>query len=208
MVVVGGGTGAGKSVLLGMATLEALLANKAVAIFSLEMNSDDLISRMASNLAGCRIKGIAESPTKQEMDAASRAIRTLRGKRVTLRTQIREIAMLEQKAMQLSSEGKADVVIVDYLQLLNTNEKAETREQAVSTVSRRLKNLAMSANFAVFTASQLNDNGLLRESRAIGQNADTVLIIDGDKILIDKNRRGPRDVAVPVNLRGDISRFE
>ena len=61
---------------------------------------------------------------------------------------------------------------------------------------------------AVVTASQLNDEGLLRESRAIGQNADAVLIIDGDNILIDKNRRGPRDVAVPVNLRGDISRFE
>ena len=190
-----------------MASLEAAQVGKAVAIFSLEMNADDLLMRLCSNLSGTRTKGISENPTKRELDATCRAITAIRGMKFTIRTQIRDIQALEQEVLKLAGEGKADLVVADYLQLIETNE-GENRQEAVSTISRRLKNLAMGANVAIVTASQLNDAGMLRESRAIGQNADSVIIIDDDHLLIDKNRRGPRDVAIHVTLRGDIARFE
>ena len=62
------------------------------------------------------------------------------------------------------------------------------------------------------SASQLNDDGKLRESRAIGHHADHVLNIVHEKsnsnIMIEKNRRGARGLAFPVVMRGEISRFE
>jgi replicative DNA helicase len=94
----------------------------------------------------------------------------------------------------------------DYVQFVE-NIGQDNREQALSDITRRLKNLALTSKVAVFTASQLNDDGKLRESRAIGQHADCALLIDGQFIKVAKNRRGPRNVSVPVNLRGEISRF-
>jgi replicative DNA helicase len=89
--------------------------------------------------------------------------------------------------------------------------KADSREQAISELARRLKLTALKTNSVVLTASQLNEEGRLRESRAIGHHADAVINIrhDGSPIIvIDKNRRGQRGATVPVVMRGDISRFE
>jgi replicative DNA helicase len=90
--------------------------------------------------------------------------------------------------------------------------KADNREQAISELARRLKLTSLKANCAVLTASQLNEEGRLRESRAIGHHADSVLAIrhtEGSSLIaVDKNRRGQRGVTLPVTMRGDISRFE
>ena len=103
------------------------------------------------------------------------------------------------------------MIVVDYLQIV-TMTKADTREQAISELTRRLKLTSTAANAAIVTASQLNEDGKLRESRAIGHHSDHVVAIlhdeGGSRIRILKNRRGPRDIAIPVRMRGDISRFE
>jgi replicative DNA helicase len=105
-----------------------------------------------------------------------------------------------------------DLVVVDYVQLVSTTGKQESREQVVSSFARALKNLALDLNCCVLTASQLNDDGRLRESRAIGQHADNVLTIvaDEDKpgFSIDKVRNGQARVFVPAQLHGKVSRFE
>jgi replicative DNA helicase len=118
------------------------------------------------------------------------------------------------------------MIVVDYLQIVSMT-KADNREQAVSELSRRLKLVALKTKSCVVTASQLNDDGAVRESRAIGHNADFLVIISHpderkketnfrkksetqstSRIRIDKNRRGQRDVFIPVKMRGEISRFE
>ena len=62
------------------------------------------------------------------------------------------------------------------------------------------------------TASQLNDEGLLRESRAIGMHSDFVVKVtssgDESTLKVSKNRRGPTDVFTTAKMRGEISRFE
>jgi replicative DNA helicase len=92
---------------------------------------------------------------------------------------------------------------------MNSN---ETREQHVSEITRRLKAIALQLNLALATASQLNEEGRLRESRAIGHHSDHVWLIKksegGAFVNIDKNRDGERDRSFPVLMRGDISRFE
>jgi replicative DNA helicase len=81
----------------------------------------------------------------------------------------------------------------------------------VSEIVRRLKQLALQLDIAVATASQLNDEGKLRESRAIGMHSDHVWIIkrgeDGDLLSMDKVRDGERGVCVPLVMQGALSRF-
>ncbi len=207
LFVVAGETSGGKSILLTQNALPCLQAGKAVAFFSLEMPATDVLKRMAANLAGLRIKSIREKPTAREMDALSAAINSLYSMPLTIIDKLASLAAIEAEARRLIRTKKADVVIVDYVQLVE-NSGAETREACVAEVARKFKNLALSGQCAVLTASQLNEDGRLRESRAIGHHADIVVHISGDALVINKNRRGPRDVSIPVTLRGELGRFE
>mgnify|MGYP003333007069 CR=1 FL=1 len=215
MVVVGAQTSGGKSILLYQIALEALLDNKSVAIFSLEMPCKSILRRMASNMIGKRIvnqgdfgDGTSFVATFKEI---SNALQALVKMPVTLRDDLSEVGEIDAEARRLASLGKADVIIVDYLQIVSMP-KADNREQAISELTRSLKLTALKSQSLVVTASQLNDDGKLRESRAIGHHADHVLSIvhekGGSTIFVDKNRRGARGVGFPVVMRGEISRFE
>ncbi|MFF7183520.1 DnaB-like helicase C-terminal domain-containing protein [Streptomyces sp. NPDC008121] len=99
-----------------------------------------------------------------------------------------------------------DVLVVDYVQLVEVEQTRNTsREQAVAAVSRGLKNLSVQLGCHVIALSQLNDEGLMRESRAIKNDASVVLKVerpDMDEpespragevdLVIEKNRFGPR----------------
>jgi replicative DNA helicase len=69
------------------------------------------------------------------------------------------------------------LVIIDYLQLLagEPTRKDMTREREVASISRRLKLMALELGLSVIALSQLNDEGYLRESRAIGHDADVIV---------------------------------
>jgi replicative DNA helicase len=92
---------------------------------------------------------------------------------------------------------------VDYLQLLKAPARSgpeERREAVVAEFARFLKETAVSEGVVMMVLSQLNDDGRLRESRAIGQHADVVVLISqtgDDSILrIEKHRNGPCGAAV------------
>jgi replicative DNA helicase len=205
--VIAADTSRGKSILLSMAALSALKQAKAVALFSLEMPGKDILRRMAANLAGLPVLGAHERPGKYHLDAASRAITTLYGMPLTIVDDLSSLADLDREARRLARLRKADVIIVDYLQLVE-NPDADSREQAVSEVARKLKNLALNCGAVVFTASQMNEAGQLRESRAIGHHADAIINIGDNRITVEKNRRGSRGVGINVTLRGELGRFE
>lgn len=214
MLVVGADTGGGKSILLYQAALRALEDGKRVAIFSLEMPAKAILRRMAANMIGKRVEGFREMMGDQRHVASgadiSNAFARLMNYTLTIHDTISEVAEIDAEAHRLVAMGKADLIIVDYLQIV-TMPKADSREQAISELARRLKLTALKTNSVVLTASQLNEEGRLRESRAIGHHADAVINIrhDGSPIIvIDKNRRGQRGSTVPVVMRGDISRFE
>ena len=233
MLVVGAQTSGGKSILLYQAALQALLNGKSVTIFSLEMPAKAILQRIASNLLGKSIlplremEGVTEWRGVASAKDISSAITQLMGMNLTIRDDLSEVGEIVAEASRLASLGKADLIIVDYLQIV-TMPTADNREQAVSELSRRLKLTALKTKSVVMTASQLNDEGAVRESRAIGHHTDFLIIISHpdekkkeassfkrktetqstSRVRIDKNRRGQRDVFVPVKMRGDISRFE
>ena len=198
--------------LLSMAAVETLNAGKSVAFFSLEMPDVDILLRMASNIMGRPMRRVSELQTPQDRKAIEEASQILRNFKLTLTCDVSDINDICFRAAKLAAKGMADLVIVDYLQICEVQDGGDNREQAVATISRRLKNLASTSNLAGFSASQLNDEGRLRESRAIGQNANAVLSIDtADSrtfITILKNRRGPKGARQEVRLRGELGRFE
>jgi replicative DNA helicase len=215
MVVVGAQTSGGKSILLYQIALEALIAGKSVAIFSLEMPSKAILRRMAANMIGKRIvnagdfgDGTAYVASFGEIASTLHALVKMP---LTLRDDLSEVGAIDAEAQRLAAMNKADVIIVDYLQIVSLP-NADNREQAISELTRRMKLTALKTQTLVLTASQLNDDGKLRESRAIGHHADHVLNIihdkNGSSIFVEKNRRGQRGISFPVVMRGDISKFE
>ena len=105
--------------------------------------------------------------------------------------------------------------MVDYLQLLeDEGRKGGTREEIIANISRRLKRTAIKSKKAIITASQLNDNNQLRESRAIGQDADHILFLEkvGDndasrRVNCQKNRTGERFWTLDLNFLGQYYKF-
>ena len=117
-------------------------------------------------------------------------------------------ASIANTCRALQKSHGLDAIVVDYLQLVTPSvRQKESRQEQVAEISRSLKNLAMELKIAVITMSQLNDDGRLRESRAIGQDADIVLRISENEISIDKHRNGPKG-SVPIRFVGQYVRFE
>jgi replicative DNA helicase len=98
---------------------------------------------------------------------------------------------IRSKVRRLHFERKIDLIVVDYLQLIQGDSKSETRVQEISKITRSLKTLARELNVPVLTVSQLSravewrashvpELADLRESGSIEQDADVVLFIYRD----------------------------
>lgn len=116
---------------------------------------------------------------------------------------------IKSAARQVARREPIDLVVVDYIQLLSTQEKAENRNIELGDISRALKNLARELKAAVIGLSQINREGQksdspglyhLRDSGALEADADVVLMVsrwelegggDGLKIDVKKQRNGP-----------------
>ena len=126
------------------------------------------------------------------------------------------IGQLIALARRMKQKHDIKLAVVDYLQLLSCP-SADSREQEVSQISKGIKAIAMELDIPVIALSQLNDDGKLRESRAIGQDADGVwkLSPEGErepkiqpiKLTVEKNREGATGF-VNLTFLKDIQRFE
>jgi replicative DNA helicase len=219
LVVIAARPSMGKtSLALGIALQAAIKHKYVVGIFSLEMSKAQLVLRMLSSEApvdshALRIGKLqkedwwrlAEAAGRLEQapifidDSGALTVQQMRGKARRL--------MAEQKRL--------DLLIVDYLQLMQGRSDAESRQQEISDISRSLKALAKELNVPVVALSQLSRAvearkppipmlADLRESGAIEQDADVVVFIYRDEvynpdteekgiaqIMVKKHRNGP-----------------
>jgi len=181
---------------LSMAKNMAIDFNTPVAVFSLEMSNLQLVNRLISNvcsLEGEKIKSGQLSPAEWE-NLISRSKALYSAPLYVDDTPSLSIFELRTKARRLVREHNVQMIIIDYLQLMNASGmKFGSREQEVSTISRSLKQLAKELDIPIIALSQLNrsvekrgeDDRLgkrpqlsdLRESGAIEQDADIVCFI-------------------------------
>ena len=180
------------------------------------MQGKKVVGRMLSAICGFNIGVIIYlegKPTNDTMRKFETAVGEMAKWELQVESGTAEMEEIDGAVRELVAKGKADLVIVDYIQLVHLRSLGsnETREQHVSEIAKRLKNLALQLNIAVATASQLNDDGKLRESRAIGHHSDHVWMIshgkEGSWLLVDKNRGGERNVSLPVQMQGATAQF-
>ena len=199
LVIIAARPAMGKTAfVLSMAKNIAVDFNIPVAIFSLEMSNVQLINRLIMNV--CEIEGnkIRNGRlTSAEWDRLENRINVLEKAPIYVDdTPGLSVFELQSKARKLVKDKKVQLIIIDYLQLMNANGSSfGSREQEVSIISRNLKGLAKELDIPVIALSQLsravekrdssnsNVDGKkpllsdLRESGAIEQDADMVCFI-------------------------------
>lgn len=192
LIILAARPGMGKTAfVLSMARNMAVDFNRAVAVFSLEMSSIQLVTRLIS--AESRIS--AEKLRKGNLEDYEWA--QLNAKIGNLidaplfcdDTPALSIFELRAKCRRLKSQHDIQMIIIDYLQLMTAGGDKGNREQEISTISRGLKGLAKELDVPVIALSQLNRSvetrggskkpllSDLRESGAIEQDADMVIFI-------------------------------
>src|SRR5580765_3801454 len=236
LVIIAGRPSMGKTALcLNLAQNAALRSNAVVAVFSLEMSKEQLVTRMLSSEAHINAHRFRTGHLmSNEWERLAGAIGTLSEAKVFI-DDTPAISALEirAKCRRLAAEQKQlDLIVVDYLQLMGGgNRRIENRQQEVSQISRELKSLAKEIDVPVLALSQLSRApearnppkplmSDLRESGSIEQDADVVGFIyredyyketDENKglaeLIIAKQRNGPTGTIKLAFLK-EFTRFE
>ncbi|HOT24024.1 MAG TPA: replicative DNA helicase [Thermoleophilia bacterium] len=215
LIVLAARPGVGKtSLALNIAQNVAVGGKAPVAVFSLEMSAQELGERMMCSAA--RVSSHRVRTGTLSGDDYAKLIQAA-GELEKAEVYIDDSAGLNMfelraKARRLASKVPLALLIVDYLQLMVGDGRAENRQQEVAAISRSLKQLARELNVPVIAVSQLNrapearadrepQLADLRESGAIEQDADMVMFIYEDpsdpsakgviKLKIAKHRNGP-----------------
>ncbi|MBU5312039.1 replicative DNA helicase [Tissierella carlieri] len=213
-------------------TNAALKANANVAIFSLEMSKEQLVQRMISATAHVDLQKIISGRlSEEEWIQVINSMGPLSQANIFI-DDTAGISLMEMKAKcrRLKIEKGLDLVMIDYLQLMQLDGHQESRQQEISAISRGLKALAKEMECPVIALSQLSrapelraDHrpilSDLRESGAIEQDADVVLFLyrdeyyhdDSEKknigeVIIAKHRNGPTG-SIELVFKKEFTKF-
>ncbi len=209
------------SMVLDVARHVAIHENLPVGIFSLEMSKDQIVDKLLASQANIdlwklRTGKLHDTESDNDFARIQSAIGTLSEAPIYIDDMgTTNILQMRAMARRLQSDTGLGLVIVDYLQLMDTTNKTATPLQQVTENSRALKSLAKELNIPVLVVSQLSRRveertphrpilSDLRESGAIEQDADVVLFIYREdkynenslekniaEIMIAKHRNGP-----------------
>ncbi|MEJ6662587.1 MAG: replicative DNA helicase [Bacteroidia bacterium] len=194
LIILAARPGMGKTAfVLSMARNAAVLANKSVAIFSLEMSSMQLVKRLIASEAELSSEKIRSGKLEEhEWQQLHTKISTIEDAKLFIDdTPALSVLELKAKARRLKSNRQLDMIIIDYLQLMRAeegNKNAGNREQEISYISRSLKGLAKELDIPIIALAQLSRAveqrqdkrpvlSDLRESGSIEQDADLVTFI-------------------------------
>ena len=214
LVIISAESSGGKSALALQIALNAAIdcPEKKAVFYSIEMSVDECVDRANSQTGEVNLTSLRTGwPRLQprDYDGLVEAQGKLSAANIIFRDDLSNIHEIRADARNLRKKNELSVVVVDYIQLCEST--GDNREQSVSEVTRQLKVMASELDCVVISPSQLNDDGKLRESRAIGHHANTLLNIKhsdaGAEITIVKQRNGPRYISVPVTFKGKFVRF-
>jgi replicative DNA helicase len=235
LIVVAARPGIGKSSLVtNVARNVAVEAGVPVAMFSLEMSRMEIGMRLL-----CAEARVPQDKVRRAMVAAEDWSRIVEAGETLDRAPIWivdsgnvTILDIRSKARKLAARTEGlGLIIVDYLQLMTSHQRVESRQQEIAEISRSLKLLAKELDIPVIAVSQLNRDpekrtdkrpqlADLRESGAIEQDSDVVMFIHRDDVynrddpslrgvadvIVAKHRNGPTDT-VRLTFRADLTQF-
>jgi replicative DNA helicase len=225
LVIVAGRPSMGKTTLaINMAEYAAVHFHKkraSVAIFSMEMPSEQLITRMLASIGGVPLGSLRSGRISDDdwVRVTSATSQLSEAKIFIDETPALTPTELRARARRVKREHGLDLVLVDYLQLMQVPGTKENRATEISEISRGLKVLAKELSVPVIALSQLNraveqrENKKpvmsdLRESGAIEQDADMILLIYREEVY-DKNtaKKGVAEIDLVKHRNGEIGTF-
>lgn len=217
LLIVAGRPGMGKTSWLLSVALNAARAGARVAIFSMEMSKEQLVQRLVSSETGINTHQLRLGKLdEREWALFVNAVGKLGKLRIYLDdTPALTPLQLRAKCRRLYGEHGLDVIMVDYLQLMNSGTGfSDNRVQEISFISRNLKQIARELNVPLLAAAQLSraveqrqdkrpQLSDLRESGSIEQDSDVVMFLYREEVY-DKNspRENQADVIVAKHRNG------
>ncbi len=201
LIVLAGRPSMGKtSLALNIARNAAVEQNSRVALFSLEMSRDSLAERLLSSESGVNLSRLRSFRRSGLADLSESDERKLMGSIGVLSeapiyiddSPLARVADMRSKARRLHYEQGINLIVIDYLQLMQGESRTDNRVQEISYITRSLKALAREINAPVLVLSQLSravegrqihrpQLSDLRESGSIEQDADVVAFIYRDE---------------------------
>jgi replicative DNA helicase len=236
LVIIAGRPSMGKtSFALNIAQHMALKDKIPVGVFSLEMSSEQLVLRLLCSEARIDSHKLRMGYLKSSEFAELAIVAGYLSEAPIYIDDSPGMTMMEMraKARRLKAEANVGAIFIDYLQLVTTHDKLENRQQQISSISRSMKALAKELDIPVVALSQLSRAvesrggdrrpmlSDLRESGAIEQDADTVLMLyrpefyEGKEsedagiaeVIVAKQRNGPTG-KVKLAFLSEYTRFE
>jgi replicative DNA helicase len=233
MVIVAARPSIGKSTLaLDLARSAAIRHQMTVGFFSLEMSKSEIVMRLLSAEASVPLNHIRNGHMREEDWTRLNSRLGQIGSAPLYIDDSPNLTMMEirSKARRLKQSHGLRLVIIDYMQLMSSGKKVESRQLEVSEFSRQVKLLAKELDVPVVALSQLNRSpeqradkrpqlGDLRESGSLEQDADVVILLHREDaydresprageadFIVAKHRNGPTDTIVTA-FQGHYSRF-
>jgi replicative DNA helicase len=233
LVIVAGRPGMGKTTFaLNVAEHVAIKLKKTVGVFSLEMGQQELALRILSSQSEVKFSKLRSGHYSQ-----AEAVRMLDTMKVIGRSPLfiddaasPSVLEIGSKARRLKAERQLELLVIDYLQLMNAGGRFENRNLEISAITRAFKQLAKELDIPIILLSQLSrmperrgtdhrpQLADLRESGAIEQDADVVMFVyrevvydeeadpRGAELIIAKNRNGETGT-VELVFFGETTRF-
>ena len=219
MIIVAARPGVGKSTLaLDFMRSCSIKHNKASVIFSLEMSKSEIVMRLLSAETEIRLSDMRAGRMSDEAWAklANRVGQISEAPLFIDDSANLTMMEIRSKARRLKQKHDLQMIVVDYLQLMSSGKRVESRQQEVSEFSRQLKLLAKELDVPLVAISQLNRGpesradkrpqlADLRESGSLEQDADMVMLLyrpdSQDK---DDERAGEADIILAKHRGGPI----
>ncbi|MFH1139813.1 MAG: replicative DNA helicase [Pseudomonadota bacterium] len=196
----------------------------AVAFFSLEMSTDQVLLRLLCSLSGLNLRDVRTGRLREKdmVDLTHAASKLSEAPIYVDDTAALGVLEMRAKARRLKSQLATQghdlgMVIVDYLQLMRGNSRTDSREQEISEISRSLKALAKELHVPVVALSQLNRRveerpnkrpqlADLRESGAIEQDADVIAFVYREEVYKPDNEelKGRAELIIGKQRNGPI----
>ena len=233
MIIIAARPAIGKSTLaVDICRAASIKHNLASVIFSLEMGRTELTMRLLAAEAGVPLQNMRKGEMKDDdwQRVASALGRVSDAPLFIDDSPNMSLMEIRAKCRRLKQRHDLRLVVVDYLQLMSSGRKVESRQQEVSEFSRALKLLAKELEVPVIAVAQLNRGpeqrgdkkpmmSDLRESGSLEQDADVVMLLHREDaydkesprageadIIVAKHRNGPTST-IQVAFQGHYSRF-
>ncbi len=222
LIIVAGRPSMGKTTFsMNLAEFIAINDKKPVAIFSMEMPAEQLVLRLFASNGRVPLNDIRTGKIREEdWPRIGMAVKQFSETKLFIDdTAAMSPTEIRAKARRLHREhGQLGLIVIDYIQLMQSGNKAENRASEISEISRALKGLAKELQVPVIALSQLNRSleqrpnkrpimSDLRESGAIEQDADVIMFIYRDEVYNeDSPDKGVAEVIIGKQRNGAIGK--